>query len=41
MFRNILDLLHDANELVDADEVLPEGVEQTEYRKQLPELAVV
>lgn len=31
---NVLDLPHDADELVDADEVLPEGVEQTAYRKR-------
>lgn len=35
---NVLDLPHDADELVDADEVLPEGVEQTAYRKRLPDL---
>lgn len=31
---NALDLPHDADQLVDADEVLPEGVEQTAYRER-------
>lgn len=33
---NVLDLPHDVDELVNTDEVLPEGVEQTAYRKRLP-----
>lgn len=35
MLGDVLDLPHDADELVDADEVLPEGIEQTTYRKRL------
>ena len=31
---NALDLPHDADQLVDADEILPEGVEQTAYRER-------
>lgn len=34
VLRNVLDLSHDADQLVDADEVLPEGVEHTAYRKR-------
>lgn len=34
VFGNVLDLPHDGDELVDADQVFPEGVEQTAYRKQ-------
>lgn len=32
---DVLDLPHDGDELIDADQVLPEGVEQTAYRKRL------
>lgn len=35
---NVLDLPHDVDELVDADQVLPKGIEQTVYRKRLPDL---
>lgn len=35
---NVLDLPHDVDELVDADQVLPKGIEQTVYRKRLPGL---
>ncbi len=31
---NVLDLPHDADQLVDANEILPIGVEQTAYRKR-------
>lgn len=34
VLRDVLDLPHDADQLVDADQVLPEGVEQTTYRKR-------
>lgn len=34
VFGNVLDLAHDGDQLVDADQVFPEGVEQTAYRKQ-------
>lgn len=35
VLRDVLDLPHDSDELIDADQVLPEGVEQTGYRKRL------
>lgn len=35
VFWDVLDLPHDGDELIDADQVLPEGVEQTAYRKRL------
>lgn len=38
MLGNVLDLSHDVDELVDADQVLPKGIEQTVYRKRLPGL---
>lgn len=38
MLWNVLDLPHDADQLVNTDEVLPEGVEQTAYRERLPGL---
>lgn len=31
---NVLDLPHDADQFINADQVFPEGVEQTAYRKQ-------
>lgn len=34
VFRYVLDLPHDGDQLVDADQVFPEGVEQTAYRKR-------
>lgn len=35
VLRDVLDLPHDGDELIDADQVLPEGIEQTGYRKRL------
>lgn len=35
VLRDVLDLPHDSDELIDADQVFPEGVEQTAYRKRL------
>ncbi len=35
MFRDVLDLLHDCNELVDAYQILSVGQEQTTYSECL------
>lgn len=35
VFWDVLDLPHDGDKLINADQVLPEGVEQTTYRKRL------